>query len=137
MSQWYITKYARLANGEVELISYSKAPNFQVACGAERINLPNPQFYRAENRVGSMLPKIKACWVARDTYSHKPHVAQLQVEAEIKAQHILDADDVDFAETKKTMKNLKPLLTKAQYDLVFVAIMRKPSVMQYLYERSN
>lgn len=137
MAQWYITKYARLSNGEVELLSYSKASNFEVACSKERINLPNNQFYRAENRVGSLLPKLKLCWVAREKYSHKPQTAQLQAEAEIQAQRILDAVDVDFTKTVKDMQILKPLLTKVQYDLVFQSLMRKPSVMQYLYERSE
>lgn len=136
-TQWYITKYARLSNGEVELLSYTKAPNFDVACGAEHINLPNSQFYHAENCVGSMLPKLKPYWVAREAYSHKPQRAAEQAEAEIQAVKILDAKDVDFVETMKVMKDLKPLLTKAQYDLVFEALMRKPSVMKYLYERSN
>ena len=137
MAQWYITKYARLSNGEVELISYSKAPNFNVACGAEHINLPNDQFYHAENCVGSMLPKLELEWIAREKYSHKAHIAQMQSDAEYKAQHILRAEDVDFASTMRVMQVLKPLLIKAQYDLVLKALMRKPSVMKYLYERSN
>lgn len=137
MAQWYITKYARLSNGEVELLSYSKAPNFDVACGAENINLPNDQFYHAENRVGSILPALKLTWMNREKYSHKPHVAQMQIDAEHKAQHILRAEDVDFAKTMKAMQVLKPLLIKAQYDLVLQALMRKPSVMKYLYERSE
>jgi hypothetical protein len=134
MAQWYISKYARLLNGEVELLSYTKAANFDVACGAERINLPNNQFYHAENRVGSMLPRLKLEWIARERYSHKAHVAQMQVDAEYKAQHILRAEDVDFASTMRVMQVLKPLLIKAQYDLVLQSLMRKPSVMQYLYE---
>jgi hypothetical protein len=136
-TQWYITKYARLLNREVELISYTKAPNFDVACGAEHINLPNNQFYHAENCVGSLLPKFKPYWVARDVYSHKAQTAQLQAEAEIKAQHIIDAVDVDFADTMKAMKDLNGLLTKVQYDVVFQSVMRKPSVIKYLYERSE
>lgn len=137
MAQWYITKYARLSDGGVELISYSKATNFEVACSKERINLPNNQFYRAENRIGSMLPRLKLDWVAREQYSHKPHMAQMQVDAEYKAQHIFRADDVDFTKTMQMMQVLKPLLIKAQYDLVFQALMRKPSVMKYLYEKEN
>lgn len=137
MAQWYITKYARLSNGEVELISYVKAANFDVACGAERINLQKPQFYHAENCVGSLLPKLKPYWVARERYSHKPETAGLQVRAENVAKRIISAEDVDFDKATKRMKDLKPLLTQAQYDLVFKALMRKPSVMKYLYERSE
>lgn len=137
MAQWYITKYARLSNGEVELLSYTKAENFDVACSKERINLPNDQFYRAENCVGSMLPKFKPYWVDRDVYSHKPAKAEMQVKAELVAKRIITAKDVDFAKATKAMKDLKPLLIKAQYDLVFKALMRKPSVMKYLYERSE
>lgn len=136
MAQWYITTYARLSNGEVELISYSKAANFNVACGAERINLPSPQFYHAENCVGSLLPKFKPYWVAREKYSHKPNKAEMQIKAENVAKRIITAKDVDFNKATKVMRDLKPLLTKAQYDLVFQALMRKPSVMKYLYERS-
>lgn len=137
MAQWYISKYARLSNGEVELISYSKAPNFDAACGAERINLPNNQFYRAENRVGSLLPQFKPSWVAREKYSHKIDTMGMQVRAENMAKRIILAEDVDFDRGTKRMRDLKPLLTKAQYDLVFKAFMRKPSVMKYLYERSE
>lgn len=137
MAQWYITTYARLYNGEVELISYTKAPNFGVACGAERINLPNNQFYRAENCIGSLLPKLKPYWVVRERYSHKPDTAEMQVKAENMAKRIILAKDVDFNQATTKMKDLKPLLTKAQYDLVFKALMRKPSVMKYLYEKEN
>lgn len=134
---WYITKYARLHNGEVELISYTKAPNLAYACGAECINLPNDQFYQAECIIGSLLPKFKPYWVARERYSHKPHIAQMQVEAELKAQYLIDAKDVDFALMTREMQILKPLLTQAQFDVTFNALKRKPSVMKYLYERSE
>ena len=136
MAQWYITKYARLSNGEVELISYSLAANFNVACGAERINLPNDQFYHAENCVGSLLPKLETSWVARERYSHKPQTAGLQVRAENVARRLISAEDVEFDKATKRMKDIKPLLTQAQYNLVLNALMRKPSVMKYLYERS-
>ena len=137
MAQWYITKYARLHNGEVELLSYVKAPNFGVACGYERRNLPNNQFYHAENCVGSLLPKFKPYWLARERYSHKPQTAEMQVKAELIAKRIIQAKDVDFAQATKAMKDIEPLLTKAQYTLTLNALMRKPSVMQYLYERSD
>ena len=137
MSQWYIAKYARLLDGEVELISYTKAPNFQVACGAERINLPKPQFYHAETQIGSLLPKFQPCWVARERYSHKPETAQDQIEAELTAQHIINAKDLVFSSATKAMKILKPRLTQAQYEVTLNALMRKPSVMKYLYERNN
>ena len=137
MAQWYISTYARLSNGEVELISYTKAANFNVACGAERINLPSPQFYHAENCVGSLLPMFKPYWVAREKYSHKPDKAEMQLKAENVAKRIIMAKDVDFNKATKVMKDIEPLLTKAQYALVFKALMRKPSVMQCLYERSK
>lgn len=135
MTQWYISKYARLHNGEVELVSYSKAESFEVACRAEKINLPNDQFYHAENRVGSLLPKINIKWVARDKYSHKPQTAQMQVQAEETALRIIKADNVEFDfSTKQMLGILSLLLTKAQYALVLKSLMRKPSVMQELYE---
>ena len=137
MAQWYISTYARLSNGEVELISYTKAENFGVACGAERINLPKPQFYHAENCVGSLLPRLKLDWVTRERYSHKPEMMGMQVRAENMAKRIISAEDVDFNKTTEKMRKLKPFLTMAQYHLVFKALMRKPSVMKYLYERSN
>ena len=137
MAQWYITRYARLLNGEVELISYTKASNFAVACGSENINLPNGEFYKAESTVGSLLPKIKPYWVARERYSHKPQIAGLQVRAENMAKRIIVAEDIDFNKATERMRYLKPLLIKAQYDLVFQALMRKPSVIKYLYERSK
>jgi hypothetical protein len=137
MTQWYITKYARLSNGGVELLSYVKASNFAIAQSRERDYLPNGEFYHAESRVGSLLPTFKPYWVAREKYSHKPYVAQMQAEAELKAQHLIDAEDVDFALMTQEMQILKPLLTQAQYTVVFQALMRKPSVMKYLYERNN
>jgi hypothetical protein len=137
MSQWYITKYSRLVNGTVEIISYTKAANFAVACGAERINLPKPQFYHAENCVGSLLPKLQLDWIEREQYAHKKDKAEMQIGAELVAKRIIKSKDVNFANITKAMKDLKPLLTKAQYDLVFKALMRKPSVMKYLYERSE
>lgn len=137
MAQWYITRYARLSNGEVELISYAKASNFAIAQSRERVTLPNGEFYHAETSVGSLLPMLKLAWHNRDKYSHKPHTAQMQVDAEYKAQHILRAEDVNFNKTMQAMKILKPLLTQVQYAMVFEAVMRKPSVMKYLYERSN
>ena len=137
MAQWYIARYARLSNGEVELLSYVKALNFAIAQNYERVNLPNQEFYHAETTVGSLLPMLKLVWQNREKYSHKPHTAQMQADAEYKAQHILRAEDVDFNQTVQTMQILKPLLTQAQYAMVFKAVMRKPSVMKYLYERSN
>ena len=102
---WYISKYARLSNG-VELISYSIAPNFDIACAYERIHLPDGQFYRAEDRVGSLLPKPKLHWTNREIYSHKPYVAKMQADAESKAQQLIQAPDVDFAQMQHTMKVL-------------------------------
>ena len=137
MAQWYITTYARLSNGGVELISYTKAANFNAACGAERIKLPSPRFYHAENCVGSLLPQFKPSWEAREKYSHKPEMMGMQVRAENIAKRIISSEDVDFNKITAKMKKLKPFLTMTQYYLVFQALMRKPSVMKYLYERSE
>lgn len=135
MSQWYITRYARLLDGEVELISYTLATSFAEAKLRERINLPNAQFYKAESEVGSLLKPFKPRWAKREKYSHKPQMAKMQLEAEKAAKCIIRAKDIQFNGTMHIMKTIEPMLTKAQYDLTFQALMRKPSVMKYLYER--
>lgn len=137
MSQWYTTRYARLLDGEVELISYSLASSFAEAKMQERINLPNAQFYKAESEVGSLLKPFKPRWAKREKYSHKPQMAEMQLEAERAAKCIIKAADVNFHGTMQIMKTIEPMLTKRQYDLTFQALMRKPSVMKYLYERNN
>ena len=137
MAQWHITRYARLLNGEVELISYTVASGFAEAKLAERINLPNAQFYKAESEVGSLLKPFKPRWAKREQYSHKPKMAEMQLEAERAAKSIIKAADVKFHGTMHIMKTIEPMLTKKQYDLTFQALMRKPSVMKYLYERNN
>jgi hypothetical protein len=137
MSQWYITRYARLLDGEVELISYTVATNFTEAKLQERTNLPNAQFYKAESEVGSLLPPFKPRWAKREKYSHKPQMAKMQLEAEKAAKCIIKAADVKFHGTMHIMKSIEPMLTKTQYNLTLQALMRKPSVMKYLYERNN
>lgn len=135
MTQWYITRYARLLNGEVELISYALAPSLAEAQLIERTYLPNGEFFKAEDKVGSLLPPFKPRWAKREKYSHKPETAKLQLEAEKAAKCIIKAADVKFHGTMHIMKSIEPMLTKKQYDLTLQALMRKPSVMKYLYER--
>lgn len=136
MAQWYITRYARLLDGEVELISYSVALDYTEAKLQERINLPNGEFYKAECELGSLLKPFKPRWAKREKYSHKPQMAQMQLEAEKVAKRIIKAENINFNGTMHIMKAIEPMLTKKQYDLTFQALMRKPSVMKYLYERS-
>lgn len=137
--QWYLTTYARLSNGEFELITYTPMPSLEVAQHRSKVTLPNNEFYEVECRVGSLLPKTpKPCWVARDRYSHKSHVAQLQCEAEVKAQQLLDILDSNIFDVKsllKEMQLLKPILTKPQYNILLNALMSKPCVIKILNER--
>ena len=135
MAQWYITRYARLLDGKVELISYAVASDYAKAKLAERINLPNAHFYKAEYEVGSLLPPFKPLWEKREKYSHKPETAKLQLEAEKAAKCIIRAKDLQFNGTMHIMKSIEPMLTKAQFNLTLKALMRKPSVMKYLYEK--
>ena len=139
--QWYLTRYARLPNGKFELINYAPMSSLHEAEFKARVQLPNNEFYKAECKVGSLLPpKPQSYWVARDRYSHKPMVAQMQVEAEIKAQHILDQLDTntfDIKEVLSDMQLLKPILTKPQYQILLDALMSKPSVIKILYERRH
>ena len=134
MAQWYITKYARLLDGEVELISYTVATTLAEAKLAERTHLRNGEFYKAEYELGSLLPPFKPRWAKRERYSHKPETAKLQLEAERAAKYIIKADDLKFQGTMSVMRSIEPMLTKAQFDLTLKALMRKPSVMKYLYE---
>jgi hypothetical protein len=137
--QWYLTKYARLSNGEFELLTYEPMPNLAVAQYKAQTQLPNNEFYEVECRVGSLLPPTpKPCWVARDRYSHKPHVAQLQCEAEVKAQQLLDILDSNIFDIKSLLEEirlLKPILTKPQYSILLNTLMSKPYVTKILYER--
>ena len=134
---YYITRYARLLNGEVELISYTTTTSLAKAQIQERTNLLNDEFYKAESVLGSLLPPFKPRWAKRERYSHKPQTAKLQLEAERAAKCIIKADDLQFSGTMHIMKSIEPMLTKAQFDLTLKALMRKPSVMKYLYERSE
>ena len=138
--QWYLTTYARLSNGGFELLTYASMPSLEVAQYKAQTELPNNEFYEVECRLGSLLPKTpKPCWVTRERYSHKPNVAQSQVEAELKAQRMLKRiHKADTLNPKRTMSNildLKQWLTKPQYQLLLDALMSKPCVMKILYER--
>lgn len=139
--QWYVTRYAQLANGKFELISYAPMNSLAEAQYKANTSLPNNEFYEVECKVGSLLPPTpKPCWIARERYSHKPMTAQLQVEAELKAQHILsalEADTFDLKDILEEMQQLKPILTKPQYAILLEALMSKPCVIKILYERGN
>lgn len=77
--QWYLTRYARLLNGEVELLTYAPMSSLAEAQYKSKTQLPNNEFYEVECKVGSLLPpKPQPCWIARDCYSHKPAVAQFK-----------------------------------------------------------
>lgn len=137
---WYLTRYARLSNGKFELLSYTPMNFAEAQCRA-KAQLPNNEFYEVECRVGSLLPPPpKPCWVARDRYSHKPTVAALQVEAELKAQQILDelsADKFDLKSIFNDMRLLKKILTKPQFNILLDALMSKPCVVKFLYEKGE
>lgn len=137
--QWYLTRYARLSNGELELITYDEMPSLEIAQHRAKTKLSNNEFYEIEFRVGSLLmPKPKPTWIARDSYSHKPHTAQLQHYAEVEAQRLLDMlenDTFDIKALLTKMQLLKPLLLKMQYDILLNALMAKPCVIKILYER--
>ena len=139
--QWYLTRYARLSNGEYELLTYTSMPSFEAAQYKARTPLPNNEFFEAECRIGSLLPKAQPCLVARDVYSHKPHIAQLQHQAEVKAQQILSNILVTELYALKgilsDMQLLKPLLTKSQYDTLLDTLMSRPCVSKILYERGD
>lgn len=137
--QWYLTRYARLPNGKFELITYDKMPSLEVAQLRAKTKLPNNMFYEVEFHIGSLLtPTPKPCWVARDRYSHKPQVVQLQVEAELKAQQLLKKiytqDTFNLKIMFKHMLDIKPFLTKTQYQLMLDTLMSKPYVIKKLYD---
>ena len=138
--QWYLTRYARLSNGEFELLTYDKMPSLEVAQCRANTKLPNDEFYEVEFRVGSLLPKTpRPTWVARDRYSHKPMLAQLQVEAELKAQWLLKKiytkDSFNLKLTMQHILDLKPYLIQAQYNLLLNTLMSKPITTKVIYER--
>lgn len=137
--QWYLTRYAHL-NGGFELISYTLMPSLAVAQYKAQTRLPNNEFYEVECRVGSLLPPTPPpCWIAREVYSHKPHIAELQADAEVRAYQIfgLLETDFDLKEVLSEMQLLKPLLTKPQYKVLLDALMTKPCVIKILYEENN
>ena len=140
--QWYLTRYTRLPNGEFELVTYDLMPSLAVAQHRAKTQLPNNEFYEVECRIGSLLPPPpKPYWVFRERYSHKPDIAQQQVEAELKARRMLDRiHKADTLSPKRTMSNildLKPWLTMPQYQVLLDALMSKPCVMKILYESEN
>lgn len=136
--QWYLTRYAELADGKFELITYDKMPSLEVAQLRAKTKLSNNEFYEVEFRVGSLLaPTPKPCWVARDRYSHIPYIAQQQVEAELKAQQLLKKiytqDTFNLKIMFKHMLDIKPFLIKAQYQILLDTLMSKPYVIKKLY----
>lgn len=137
---WYLTRYAQLPNGEFELITYDKMPSLEVAQHRAKTKLPNNEFYEVEFRVGSLLtPTPKPTWIAREMYSHKPKVAQQQVEAELKAKRLLNKiytkDNFNIKITMTHILELKPFLIQAQYKLLIDTLMSKPLTTKVLYER--
>ena len=138
--QWYLTRYAGLTNGQFELISYNKMPNLETAQLRAKTKLPNNEFYEVECRVGSLLQHTQSCWVARERYSHKPNVAQQQVEAELCAIRILnriESNRIDLKNTFKQIKDIRPFLTAPQFEVLFNALKSNQKVIQMLYERGN
>lgn len=140
MLQWYLTRYARLSNGEFELLTYDPMPSLAVAQYKAQTQLTNNEFYEVEYKIGSLLPKHQGHWVAREIYSHKPNVMALQINAEVKAQQVLkdlNNNTFDLKQTLVDMQVLKPILTKPQYQILHNALMSKPCVMKILYERGT
>lgn len=139
--QWYLTKYARLSNGGVELISYAPMPSVEVARHRARTSLPNNEFYEVECRVGSLLPPTPPpCWVAREVYSHKPAVAQQQVDAELCAVRILhrvQTNRIDIKNTFAQIKEIRPFLTAPQFEVLFNALKSNAKIIKMLYEENN
>ena len=140
--QWYLTRYARLSNGGFELLTYDKMPSLEIAQHRAKTTLPDNEFYEVEFRVGSLLPPMpKPTWIAREMYSHKPDLAQQQVEAEYKAQQLLKKictkDSFNLKLTMKHMVDLKPFLIQAQYQILVDALMSKPMTIKFLYEKGG
>ena len=138
--QWYLTRYAELPNGSFELITYDKMPSLEVAQLRAKTKLPYNEFYEVEFKVGSLLaPTPKPTWIAREMYSHKPAVAQQQVEAELKAQKLLKRicakDNFNLKIALKHICDLKPFLIQAQYKLLMDTLMSKSLTKKFMYER--
>ena len=136
--QWYLTVYARLSDDEFELITYDKMPSLEVAQLRAKTQLSDNMFYEVEFRVGSLLPPTpKPTWIARDRYSHKPDLAQQQVEAELKAQRLLKKiyrqDTFNLKIMLKNILELKSFLIQAQYQLLLDTLMSKPYTIKTLY----
>ena len=138
--QWYLTRYARLTNGQFEVISYSEMPNLEIAQHRAKTILHNNEFYEVEFRVGSLLPSNQPCWFVRDRYSHKPAIAQQQVEAELCAIRILNrikSNRIDITNTFAQIKKIRPFLIAPQFEVLFAALKSNPRVMKILYERGD
>lgn len=140
--QWYLTRYAELADGKFELVTYDTMPSLEVAQHRAKIKLADGEFYEVECRVGSLLtPTPKPTWIAREKYSHKTDLAQQQVEAELKAKRLLKKictkDSFNLKITMKHMLDLKPFLIQSQYQILLDALMSKPNTIKFLYERGN
>ena len=140
--QWFLTRYAELTNGQFQLITYDLMPSLEVAQLRAKTKLPNNEFYEVEFRVGSLLHKpTKPTWIDRERYSHKPDLAQCQVEAELKAKRLLNKiykqDSFNLKLTMKHMLDLKPFLIQAQYQLLLDTLMSKPMTKKFLYERGD
>ena len=139
--QWYLTKYAQLSNGEFELITYTPMPSLEVAQHRSKVTLPNNEFYEVECSVGSLLPPTsQPCWVARERYSHKPQIAQQQIEAELCAIRILSrikTNRIDLKNTFAQIKDIRPFLTAPQFEVLFTALKSNPKVVKVLYERGD
>ena len=136
--QWYLTRYARLTNGQFELISYVSMKSLEQAQCRAKVTLPNNEFYKVEHKVGSLIKPQNKCWVARDKYSHSQVTAKMQIMAEIKALEILDileGSDFDVKGIFTDMQLIKPLLIQAQYKVLLNTFIATPSVMKVLYER--
>jgi hypothetical protein len=112
--------------------------SLEIAQFHSKTTLPNNEFYEVECRVGSLLPPTEPRWIARDRYSHKPQVAQSQVEAELCAIRILNrikTNKIDIKNTFKQIKDIRPFLTTPQFEVLFTALKSNPKVMKILYER--
>lgn len=135
--QWYLTRYVRLSNGGFEIVSYSKMPNLETAQSRAKTKLSGNEFYEVEFRVGSLIPQTKSAWVYRERYSHKPLVAQQQVEAELCALRILnriESNRIDLKHTFAQLRDIKPYLIKEQFEIIFKALQTNPKVMMMLYK---
>ena len=139
--QWYLTRYARLTDGQFELLAYTPMPSLEVAQVRAKTALPNNELYEVEFSVGSLLALTpNTVWVARERYSHKPQVAQQQVEAELCAIRILNrikTNRIDLKNTFAQIKDIRPFLTTPQFEVLFSALKSNPKVIQMLYKKGG